>query len=110
MKSSSAALIASHKWKLWLSGCILMAASACLFFPGPLGRFLDAEPVLVNFMGIALGIAALVVGLLLLRCPSCGLSLMWYALRKQSYTAWLGWLLDVRACPRCGATSSDHDA
>ena len=108
--SPSAPLIASQKWKLWLSACLLLAAAACLFFPAALGRSLGAESILVNLAGVALGIATLVVASLLVRCRSCGLSLMWYALRKQSHSAWLAWLLDVRACPKCGATSSERDA
>ncbi len=38
----------------------------------------------------------------LARCPGCGMSVSWWAIKKYSFHAWPGKLLELEECPRCG--------
>jgi hypothetical protein len=99
--ASTQPLIAPQRSKLWLWAAVLALSGVCLFAPEQLSRVVGASAVGVMLSGIALGAVALLGVSLSVRCPRCGLSLAWYALSKQSHSAWLSWLLDVQTCPRC---------
>jgi hypothetical protein len=97
-------LAAPQRWKLWLWAVALCMSGACLFAPEQLSRVFGASEAHFTLYGIALGFVALLGISLSVRCPSCGLSLAWYSLSKQSHSAWFSWLLDVETCPRCSFT------
>lgn len=115
MNHPTAALlpIALQRSKLWLWAAVLAMSGVCTFAPVQLSRFVGASAVSITLAGIALGVVALLGVSLSIRCPRCGLSLAWYALSKQSHSAWLSWLLDVQTCPRCDfeyASNGDQHA
>jgi hypothetical protein len=48
-------------------------------------------------------LAALLFGwaMLSVRCPRCGVRLLWKAAREHSPGEWLRWLGELRRCPAC---------
>lgn len=102
----SPSLVASQRWKLCLFASLLMVCGIGLFAPNNVANAVGASPVAVTLGSVALGVAVLIGATLSVRCPACGLSLVWYALSKQAHHAWLSWLLDTKACPRCGFSHS----
>lgn len=95
-------LIEPQRWKLWLLAALLIVSGVGLFAPAVVASLVGSGPALVNLAAVALGCFVLVGAALSVRCPACGLSLAWYALSKQAHHSWLSWLLDTKACPRCG--------
>lgn len=102
-------LIAFQRWKLWLLGTMAAFAAFLLFWSDQFASFLNTPiaPSLVTLSGTVLAAITLVAGVLSLRCPSCRLSLLWYGVSKKSIGSWLGWVLDIERCPRCGFVHSN---
>jgi len=99
-------LVEPQRWKLWLFGSLLVVSGIGLFALNPVASVFGFSPVLVNLAAVAIGCIVLVGAALSVRCPSCGLSLVWCALSKQAHNAWLSWLLDTKVCPKCGFSHS----
>ena len=99
-------LIEPQRWKLWLFGFLLAVSGIGFFAPNPVASVVGSSPVMVSLAAVGIGCIVLVGAALSVRCPSCGLSLAWYALSKQAHNAWLSWLLDTKVCPRCGFSHS----
>jgi hypothetical protein len=85
--------------------------SSLLFFCGlgmsALSHLAMFEPMPVVRLGLATGgffvaLAAALNPLLRIRCPSCSLRWMWWALRSKHYSRWFFWLQEFNECPRCG--------
>jgi hypothetical protein len=68
---------------------------AWLYLPG-------AAFVWVAIVGAAVSFAGIVSALLFVKCPSCALRLVPWAMANQTHTKWLEWLLLSERCPRCG--------
>jgi len=98
----SETLIAKQKWKLWLWGCVLVVAGLGFLFPMKFAQIFAVDPIAINLAALSLTLAALVGASLSIRCPKCGLSLVWHGLSQEKIGEWLSWLLNVRVCPRCG--------
>jgi len=98
-------LVSSQKWKLWLALLGLLAAAALMTFEASITRALGAPRYLATLIGTALGLLTLLLAALAVRCPSCQLSLVWFAVSKQTSSLWLSWLLEAKSCPRCGHTA-----
>jgi len=104
--TQSVPLIAGQRWKFQLGAVALCVLLVGMFAPDAIARLAGTERAAVTLATTAFGFLALVGFALSVRCPSCSLSLAWYALSKQSHGAWLSWLLDVEVCPRCGYSHS----
>ena len=98
---SHIALVSRQRWKLWLFGVAVGVIALGFLTSTVIGRKLNVEPALVNLVCTFLGLLTLIAASLLIRCPSCRLSLVWYGVSKQPHQTWLSWLLDVQACPKC---------
>jgi hypothetical protein len=98
----SLTLVAPQRWKLWLWAIVLVLSGIGFFATDWLSHALGIHAGLVTVGAIGIGAFVLVGASLSIRCPSCGLSLAWYGLSKQAHHAWLSWLLNAEACPRCG--------
>jgi len=96
------ALVAPQRWKLWLGAVAVAAVGACYVAPDSLAALLGTSAAMLKLAASAAGLLTLAAACLGIRCQSCGLSLMWHAVSTKSANAWLGWLLDVHTCPRCG--------
>lgn len=95
-------LVAPQRWKFWFWAAVLAVSGVCLWASGQVAGVIGTSPVGIMFTGMALGVVAPVGASLSVRCPRCGLRLVWYALSRQSHHAWLSWLLGLQTCPRCG--------
>jgi hypothetical protein len=92
MKAASPApLISAMRGRLWLASGLLALGGAALCMPSPMAQ--AAGPLL--------GSLALLLALVSLRCPSCGMNLFRHPVSKHTIGRWLSWLLDVRECPVC---------
>ena len=108
--AARATLVSHQRWKLWLCGGGVALVTLGFAANTIIGRQIGIEPALVSLAASALGLVVLVAASLLIRCPSCGLSLVWYGVSKQSANAWLSWLLGAEVCPRCGFQHRSGDA
>ena len=95
-------LVAPQMWKLWVSFVGLLVAGGGMYAPALVGSALGVDPALLSILAVVAGIAVFVSAWIAVRCPGCRLSLVGHALSNQHHTAWLGWLISVQACPRCG--------
>lgn len=102
------ALVASQRWKLWLCGVGVAAIGACYLAPAFLAAAFGTSPTVLTLAATAGGLTLLIGTCLSVRCPSCGLSLVWHGVSKKPASNWLVWLLDVRTCPRCGHRERPH--
>ena len=102
----SVPLIAPQRWKFQLWAVALCVLLVGMFAPDAVARLAGTGRAEISLAATAFGFLALVGFTLSIRCPSCSLSLAWYALSKQSHGAWLTWLLEVKVCPRCGYSHS----
>ena len=102
LNSRPTTLVMPQQWKLWLLGAMVGIMGLLIFANARVGAYLGIHASAVELVGLAFGVITLIVGCLIIRCPSCGLSLLWHALSKKSLAKWLEWLLDVQTCPRCG--------
>ena len=76
-------LVASQRWKLRAAFVSSLFASAFMWFDGPIAEFLGLSRYTPRLIGTFLGLAILVSASLAIRCPNCGLSLVWFALSKK---------------------------
>lgn len=100
-------LMDRQRWKLWLFGACFGVVGMGLWFSQFVAAMLSVAPAAVMFGATALEFLILVAACVAIRCPSCRLSLPWYALSKKPAAAWLSWLLDAKACPRCGQVDTE---
>lgn len=97
------ALIAQQKLRLWLFGGMLGLAGLGLLFPEEIANAFGVAAVSVRFATLILTLSALAAAFLTIRCPHCGLRLVFYAMSHKGAGEWLQWLLEVRTCPKCGS-------
>lgn len=94
-------IVSGQIWKIWVSGGLLLAATPFFFLQGPVGRLLGISELSVELIALFLTISGLIWSVLSVRCPSCGLRLVAYAITKQPVGQWLQWLVTTERCPRC---------
>ena len=64
------------------------------------GRMSDAAV----FASLTLIVCALGVGTwlcLTVRCPRCGVRILWLAVRSRPANDWFPWLISLTSCPKC---------
>jgi FtsH-binding integral membrane protein len=74
----SARLIAAQRWKLWICGLAWVVIGACCISPASFADVIHVDPGWVLFFAPLVGLLVLVGACLSVRCPSCGLSLVWH--------------------------------
>jgi endogenous inhibitor of DNA gyrase (YacG/DUF329 family) len=82
----------------------IVAAGALMWFDAWFAGALRLNRYIPTLIGTGLGLATLVAACIAVRCPSCGMSLVWHAVSKKPFGAWLEWLLTETTCPKCGFT------
>lgn len=106
---SYVALVAPQKWKLRLCGVAMAAVSTCYVAASLLADWFGINRTLLT-LGATAGFLSVLIGACQsIKCPSCGLSLVWHGVSKKSASNCLVWLLDVRTCPRCGHQQQVHE-
>jgi len=80
---------------LTIGGIILLANE---FFPDILQ---NTYKLYVNIAAVVLISVGLIGLTSFVKCSSCGLKLMVYSMRNNSFTDWLSWVLEVKECPSC---------
>lgn len=98
-------------WKLVVTAAAFVAAGLTALYVALSGPFAAAATTfLVATTLFVLTWVTVAWGCLAIRCPRCGLRLLWEALRGQPAMQWLFWLQDMRACPRCGLEPERRDS
>lgn len=95
-------LVAPQRWKLWMCAAAVIAVGACYIAPETLAALVEMSPAMLKLAASLAGLLVLVGVCLAVRCPACGVSLVWHGVSTKSANDWLSWLLDVQTCPRCG--------
>ena len=95
-------LVQSQRWKLWLAALGGVVVAIAYIAPEEVTGIVDAEPATLRLFAIVAGLVTMVALWASVRCPSCGLKLVWHAMSTESARAWLSWLLDAKSCPKCG--------
>lgn len=95
-------LVTLQKWKLWVWGGLFAVAGLGLLVPDKIAPALGTIPVVINLAAVLMSFIALAGASLSIRCPQCGLSLVWHGVSQKNIGGWLSWLLEVNTCPRCG--------
>jgi predicted RNA-binding Zn-ribbon protein involved in translation (DUF1610 family) len=110
MASNHVPLLAAQRWKLWLAFAVILAAGAFMWFDAWFSTVLQLPRYVPTLIGTSLGLVALLVACLSIRCPSCGKRFVWHALSTMPSHSWLEWLLVESTCPKCGFQSSRTEA
>jgi hypothetical protein len=79
-------------------------------FPDTVGGLIG-----VNSWAIALAGAVVFFAVLYwlahgMRCPGCGVNLLWYGLSHAKSGNWLDWLFNQSVCPKCGYRAAGKSA
>ena len=91
-------LVSTQAWKLWLGLGVVIVGAAFMWAP----QVFSVESTLGKLAGTAIAMVGFSWLAVTVWCPGCHLRLFWYAVSKKGINEWLGWLLDVSECPRCG--------
>lgn len=90
----------NQMWKFYLFNFFLVLSVVLLYF-----GFYYIED---TKFGVSLILLSLFVGLFgfafssfSIRCPSCRLRWMYWAVKTKNNNGWLSWLLNVKKCPKC---------
>lgn len=102
MDDEPKSLIHRQRGLLACLGVLLLLAGCGVIAPGWVSALFNAPSTAVTLVALPAFAGVLVVALLTVRCPQCGLRLMWRAMRTQPAGAWLVWLLHLKKCPGCG--------
>jgi hypothetical protein len=102
-------LVSSQQWKLWICACAVAFVGVCQFAPAWVVALIGIDVTSVMLLGLAGACLILLVASLAIRCPACGLSLVWSGILRQRVSEWLSWLLGVEICPRCGFSHHPAD-
>jgi hypothetical protein len=85
-------------------------------FAANLSRLLPdsgAGMVLANVVGTVGGLVSLsgvLLALIAIRCPGCGLRWVRWSISNQPFTRWLPWLGEFHQCPKCSYSVSPRPA
>jgi hypothetical protein len=90
------ALVKRQRWKLWLCALAVAAVGACCMWATPVATLFGMNSTILELAASLAGLIVLVGGCLAVRCPACGLSLVWHGISTQPANDWLAWLLDVQ--------------
>jgi len=70
------------------------------------GPLTDGSFMLINVVGIALGLASFVWMNWSIRCPECHEKLFWRAISEKSHPSGLQSMWLMKSCPYCGTDST----
>lgn len=103
-------LVESQRWKLHIAFAMVLLSGSLMWFDRQLAAFLAVSQYLPTLVGTLLGFLTLVISVLAVRCPSCGVSLVWFAVSQKTVSGWLSWLLNESTCPKCGFSIGPNGA
>jgi hypothetical protein len=92
-------------WGLVFAGCLSLFGQV----EGWWGLASSTTLVLLILGSTSLSVAAFTGMILSIRCPHCGLKILWQALRTQPALGWMVWLNNLKVCPSCGYEPSLAD-
>jgi len=95
-------LVQSQRWKLWLGAAAIGVVATAYVVPERVAELVGLQPVMLELVATAIGVATMSAVWASVRCPSCGLRLISHAMSTRSANAWLSWLLVANSCPGCG--------
>jgi len=99
-------LVQSHQWKLWLAAVAVGLIAIAYIAPERVSAIVSLPPVTLELVATAAGLVTMLAVWASVRCPSCGLQLVWHAMSTKGASTWLSWLLQAKSCPKCGYNSS----
>ena len=89
-------------WKFAILSVVTAAGGAAILFQFELANLLHVDDVFVALVALAFVVFAFVTMLITVRCPNCGLRLVWYSASKKDSRVWFTWLMSLDRCPACG--------
>ena len=89
-------------WRFALPLIVTTASGAAIGFQFPLARILGTEAVYVAFVSAAVAVPAFLLMVFSVRCPRCGLRIVWYGVSKKDHREWFTWVTTLERCPGCG--------
>jgi hypothetical protein len=98
----SNSLFSSQSYKIKFLSILAAISFICLFFPNEIAGICGLDKTTVSLLATASGLIIFICFCLTIRCPSCKLKLVFYALTNKKSNIWLSWLLDLKVCPKCG--------
>jgi len=101
-------LLRSQGWKLWLGAAAVAVVATAYVLPERVAEIVRMQPVTLELVATAVGVATMFAVWAYVRCPSCGLRLIGHAISTKSANTWLSWLLDAKSCPECGYRPPRH--
>ena len=60
------------------------------------------DAVYVALVSLAIAVPSFLLMIVSVRCPHCGLRIVWYGVSKKDHREWFTWLMTVEQCPNCG--------
>ena len=103
-----APLLTAQRRKLMVGSSIMALSALVTFFGGTLSGWLGVDAVPTKLLGLAVFVISLYWLASNLKCPACGLNLLWHAFGNAKDANWLGGLLHQTVCPRCGYQQKSH--
>lgn len=88
---------------------MVLAAGALMWFDQQVSDFTGVLQYVPTLVGTLLAFVTLVISVVVVRCPSCGISLVWFAISQKTANSWLAWLLHESTCPKCGFSVARSD-
>lgn len=89
-------------WKLWIAlGMLLIGFLALSGAFLPSVRNHETMPVVLIFGGLGLAVASFLWACFGVRCKKCLVPLVWKAMKEQSHSNWLNYVLTNKDCPYC---------
>lgn len=100
--NEAAPLFMARRGKLLIGSSVMAVSALVTLFGGTVSGWLGVDEVPTKLLGLAVFVISLYWVASNLKCPACGLNLLWYAFGHAKDANWLEWLLHQTECPKCG--------
>jgi len=89
-------------WKFAVPCILTILSGSVISFQFALARVTGTDAVYVALVSLAIAVPAFLLMVVSVRCPHCGLRIVWYGVPKKDHREWFTWLTTVEQCPNCG--------
>lgn len=110
MTGTRTALVDSQLWKLRVAFAVVLVAGVLMWFDPQVSVLTGVPQYLPTLVGMLLAFMTLAISVIAVRCPSCGASLLWFAISQKTANGWLAWLLHESTCPKCSFSVGNNEA
>ncbi len=89
---------------------MVIFAGGLMWFDQQVSAFTGVPKYLPTLVGTLLAFMTLAISVAAVKCPNCGVSLIWFAMSQETAGGWLAWLLRESTCPKCRFSVESNDA